>query len=408
MKILYFSQFYTPESIAPSFRATENSRIWGNMGHEVTVFTGYPNYPTGKIFDGYTPKLLSEENIEGVRVLRSKLVAKPNTSIFKRLENALSYFVFGLVNVYFNKNIIRTEYDVVLGTSGVIFNALLAYLYAKKNKLPFVFEIRDITYVQMQATGKKKNSMAVKAMKWLELHLCRVASRVIVVTNGFKKTLIEEGIPEEKIDVITNGVDVNKCENVYTPDKKFVMSYFGTLGISQNIANTFEYGQTIAERIHDFEYLIIGEGAQKSNIEKKVSHTKSEFIRMLPGMTSEELESYYNDTQLSVITLNKSENFKYTLPSKLFQIMGRGIAALFIGPDGEAADIIRKYNAGIALMGTKEQDLKQLEAFFENPNWRNTLHKMGENGYKAVEAHYSRRRLAEDYISILQSVARMK
>ena len=48
MRILYFSQFYTPESIAPSFRATENSKIWTNSGHEVTVFTGYPNYPTGK------------------------------------------------------------------------------------------------------------------------------------------------------------------------------------------------------------------------------------------------------------------------------------------------------------------------------------------------------------------------
>ena len=49
MKILYFSQFYKPESIAPSFRATENSKIWAEMGNEVTVFTGYPNYPTGKI-----------------------------------------------------------------------------------------------------------------------------------------------------------------------------------------------------------------------------------------------------------------------------------------------------------------------------------------------------------------------
>lgn len=408
MKIVYFSQFYTPESIAPSFRATENSKIWSDLGHEVTVFTGYPNYPTGKIFDGYTPKLLSEENISGVRVLRSKLVAKPNTSISKRLKNALSYFVFGLVNVNFNKKIIGKEYDVVLGTSGVIFNALLAHLYAKKNKLPFVFEIRDITYVQMQATGKKKNSLAVKTMKWLELYLSRAADRVVVVTNGFKKTLIEEGIPEEKIDVITNGVDVNKCNDVYSPDKKLVMSYFGTLGISQNIANTFEYGQTIAEHINDFEYLIIGEGAQKNDIEEKIKHTKSEFIHMLPGMTSEELEGYYYDTQLSVITLNKSDNFKYTLPSKLFQIMGRGIASLFIGPDGEAADIIRKYKAGIALTGTKEQDLKQLSTFFENPDWRNALQEMGENGYKAVETHYSRRKLAEDYITILQTVASMK
>ena len=85
MKILYFSQFYTPESIAPSFRATENSKLWKKMGYDDTVFTGYPNYPTGKIFDGYTPKLLTEEYIDEVRVLRNKLVAKPNTNMIKRL-----------------------------------------------------------------------------------------------------------------------------------------------------------------------------------------------------------------------------------------------------------------------------------------------------------------------------------
>jgi len=187
MKILFFSQFYSPESIAPSFRATENSKLWKSMGHDVTVFTGYPNYPIGKIFDGYDPKLLSEEVIDGVRVLRSKLVAKPNTSMIKRLQNALSYFVFGWTNTHFQKKKIRKDYDVVLGTSGIIFNALLAQMYASSIHVPFVFEIRDITYVQMQATGKAADSITVRSMKWLELRLCKRASKVVVVTNGFKK-----------------------------------------------------------------------------------------------------------------------------------------------------------------------------------------------------------------------------
>ena len=148
------------------------------------------------------------------------------------------------------------------------------------------------------------------------------------------------------------------------------MSYFGTLGISQNIFDTFEYGRTIASEIPEFAYLIIGEGAQKDEIQKKVESTETSFIKMLPGMTSEKLEPYYNETQLSVVTLKKSQNFKFTLPSKLFQIMGRGIAVLFIGPDGEAAEIIRKYKAGIALTGTKEQDLQILRDFFKNAGWK--------------------------------------
>lgn len=401
MKILFFSQFYKPESIAPSFRATENSKLWKEMGHDVTVFTGYPNYPTGKIFDGYNPKLLTEENIDGVKVIRSKLVAVPNTSMVKRLENALSYYFFGRVNAIFNASRIGKKFDVVLGTSGVIFNALLAQLFAARHKIPFVFEIRDITYVQMQATGKSADNKTVKGMKWLELHLCKKASKVVVVTNGFKKTLVEDGVPAEKVEVITNGVDVEPSIGVYDEGKKFVLSYFGTLGLSQNIKDTFEYAETINTVVPDSEYLIIGDGAQKGEIEKASKAVS--FVRMLPGMPASELEPYYNDTQLSVITLRKSDNFKYTIPSKLFQVMGRGIAVLFIGPEGESAEIIRKYNAGITLTGTTEDDLEILKDFFNKPDWKIQIKQMGENGRKAVEEHYSRLKLAEDYIRVLDA-----
>lgn len=401
MKILYFSQFYTPESIAPSFRATENSKLWKEMGHDVTIFTGYPNYPTGKIFDGYNPKLLTEETINGVRVIRSKLVAVPNTSMIKRLKNALSYYFFGRINEIFHSKKIGKDFDVVLGTSGVIFNAVLAQKFASRHKIPFVFEIRDITYVQMQATGKGPNSISVKGMKWLELRLCKKAIKVVVVTNGFKKTLVEAGVPAEKIEVITNGVDVERAQGAYNDGKKIMLSYFGTLGISQNIKDTFAYAKVINDAVPELEYLIIGDGAQKAEIEEAAKSVS--FVRMIPGMSATALEPYYKDTQLSVITLRKSDDFKYTIPSKLFQVMGRGIAILFIGPDGESAEIIRKFNAGIALTGTTEEDLSELKEFFSRDDWRDQLKHMGDNGRKAVEDHYSRTKLAEDYICVLDA-----
>ncbi|MCI8516045.1 MAG: glycosyltransferase family 4 protein [Hungatella sp.] len=404
MKILYFSQFYTPESIAPSFRATEHSKIWSKMGHDVTVFTGYPNYPSGRIFEGYIPKLMSKESIDGVNVIRSKLVAVPNTSVIKRLENALSYFFFGLFNIIFNKRKIGKEFDVVLGTSGVVFNALLAQIYSFFYRIPFIFEIRDITYVQMQATGKRKDSLAVKGMKMLELFLCKKASKIVVVTNGFKKSLILDGVQEEKIEVITNGVDVKPLKNVPNSREKFVLSYFGTLGISQDIVNTFAYGKVIADLTDDFEYLIIGEGAQRKEAEEQSEKSENFFIHLLPGMSAENLEPYYCHTQMSVITLRKSENFKHTIPSKLFQIMGRGIAVLFIGPDGEAADIIRKYHAGIVLTDSTEEDLVKLKNFFADNGWKDEVNQMGRNGRKAVEEHYLRTALAKRYIDVMDSV----
>ena len=401
MNILYFTQFYAPEATAGAFRAFENAKYW-SRNNKVTIFTGYPNYPTGKIFDGYTPKLISKEEKDNVIVIRNKLIVKPNTNIIKRLENVLSYYFFGKINTFFNSKKIGKDYDVVIGSSGPIFNAMLAQKYARKIKAAFVFEIRDITFVQMQATGKSAKSLGVRLMKHLELKMCRKASRVVVVTNGFKKILSEEGISEDKISVITNGVDVAENAGAYDNKEKTVLSYFGTLGISQNVKETFEYAEIISKLVKDFEYLIIGEGAQKKIINEAASSIP--YIRVLPGMPPDELEAYYNDTQLSVIKLRKTSNFKYTIPSKLFQVMGKGIAVLFIGPDGETAGIIRDNNAGIVLTGSIEEDTKVLVEFFNNDNWKEKLREMGANGRRIVVENYSRQDLADCYLNLLDAL----
>lgn len=403
MKILFFSQFYMPEAIAPAFRATENSRVWAEMGNDVTVFTGYPNYPRGKIFDGYEVKMLSSEEISQVKLLRSKLIAKPNNTTMRRLENALSYFFFGIINIIFNSKKIGKDYDVVLGTSGIIFNGVLAYMYSKLNGVPFVLEIRDITYIQMQANGRKSKCISVVIMKYIELFLCKKANKVVVVTNGYKDILSLEGINAEKIEVITNGVDVLEAhDNI--EHNGFRLSYFGTVGISQNLVETFKYAKEIYKLVDNFEYLIIGDGAQRNEIEQQLIKEQTTFIRMLPGLPSDELEPFYLTTQLSIITLRKSESFKSTIPSKLFQVMGRGIAVLFIGPDGEAANIVRSNNAGIVMTDSFQEDIKTLTNFFLDPNWRENIKKMGKNGANIVKSKYSRKELAKRYLDVLLEV----
>ena len=403
MKIIFFSSFYKPEFMAAAFRASENASIWKSLGQDVTVFTGYPNYPLGKIFDNYDPKLLSKEYIEGIRVFRSKIIARPNTSIVKRLENALSYFFFGMVNICSHRKEIGRDYDVVLGSSGVVFNALLAQIYAAMNRIPFVLEFRDITFMQMQATGRSADQLSVRMMKNLELWLSRKAVKVVLLSPRDREVFVGNGIPSEKIAVITNGVDAEKAEGAYEKGKRFTLSYFGTLGLSQSIQNSFPYAQYMSSVIDDFEYLIIGNGARAEEV-KEIAK-KYPFIRILPGMSATELELYYRQTQLSVICLRNSDKFKSAIPSKLFQIMGRGIAVLFIGPDGECADMIRKHQAGIALCGDEEENIRTLTTFFSQGDYHDKLRQMGDNGRKAVEENYSRTKLAKDYLEILKAAS---
>ncbi len=404
MKILYFSQFYKPEYIAASFRAEENARSWAKLGHDVTVFTGYPNYPKGEVFPGYTVKGIEVEHMDGVKVVRSRISAHSNRTMVSRVTGALAFFFCGLWNTVFHGKTIGKGFDVVLGTSGIIFAALLAWLYAAFRRIPFVFELRDISYLQLQVTGRSPKSLAVRTMRFLELFLCRRARHVVVVTQGFREVLIGDGIPAEKITVITNGVDVTPRPR---PERSsFSLSYFGTLGMSQNILGTLPYAQVLRSSCPDFTYLLIGDGAQAQNIAQGIR--EHPYIQMKPGMSADALEAYYDHTELSLVTLKKDPVFRHTLPSKLFQIMGRGIAVLFIGPEGEAADTIRRYDAGIALTGTQKEDLALLQKLAARPDFREELIRMGQNGARAVAQHYNRTTLAQGYARLLEEVAHGK
>ena len=404
---MYVTQFYHPELTAGAFRAYDNAVYWSKHGANVTVFTGFPNYPAGKIYDGYDVKLLQEEIIDEIHIVRSKIYIKQNKTFFNRILNMGSFLFWGVVNFIFNGRKVGKNFDVVLGSSGPIFAALLAWLYAAFHRLPFIFEIRDITYRQLIATGKSKSSFSVRLMKKIELFLCRCAQRVVVVTNGFKDVLSSDGIDENKISVITNGVEISPLIKEKEIDNGVHLSYFGTLGISQKIDETFPYAAEIAKAQNNFTYQIIGEGAQRGMIEVLLSDGGYPYIELLHGMTPEELELYYRQTNLSVVTLAKSEDFKYTLPSKLFQIMGRGIAVLFIGPAGEAADIVRKYHAGIVLCGTLQEDIQVLRDFFAQPDYLEQLHIMGQNGYEAVAQCYDRRMLSADYLDLLRTCSKV-
>jgi colanic acid biosynthesis glycosyl transferase WcaI len=403
MKILYFSQFFPPERTAGAFRTGENSKIWSGKGHKITVFTGLPNYPTGKVFEGYKTKLLQEFDDDGVRVLRSKLLAKPNNNIVNRFLNYFSFTFYSIINILFQTSRIGKDYDIVLATSGPIFVGFVGWLFSKIHRKKFVLEIRDITFKQILATGTGEQTLLYRIIRRSELFLCRSAHKVIVVTNGFKKVLIENGVTENKISVITNGMVVKDLENTEQSEKKdkFIISYFGTLGISQDIKNIFRYLKHINVSDQTTQCMIIGDGAQKNELMEYIDNQGLNDLILLPGISQEELERFYGLSDLCMVVLRDSSDFQHTIPSKVFQIMGRGRPILYIGPDGEAAEIIRRAGAGIILANNYECNIETLNEFFSQKDATGRLRQMGINGYGFAKENYDRNRLAEEYINIL-------
>lgn len=401
MRILYFTQFYYPENIAAAFRAKDHAAVWAAGGHDVTVFTGWPNYPTGELFKGYTMVSLGEETIDNVRVFRSRSKIQPNTSFKRRIGSGISYIVNGLRNLCGSSSV-DADYDVVLVTSGTVFSAWLGVRYAKKHKFPLVVEFRDLTYKQMVATASSEKSFKVRFVKTLELSFCKAADQVVVLTEGFKQALAVEGISERKISVIPNGADVIPCEHRWTIPLR--LGYFGTIGISQDVPKTLEYAAELVGQGLASEYLLIGEGAVRCEIEKIVLSDSYNFVTLMHGVSKDELEKYYASVDMTVVSLQKSESFAETIPSKIFQSFARGVPVLFIGPEGEAAHLVRESGGGVVLCGDRDEDLADFAEFANQPDLINELEEMSKSAIEFMNRNYTRRQMAEQMIDVFEQV----
>lgn len=406
MRILYFSQFYKPENIAASFRATEHASYWHDWGHDVTVFTGWPNYPTRKLFPGYVMRLFEEFSVDGVRVLRSKQRIGANTSLLKRAINDGSYLAYGIWNGLTKGRMIGKDYDVVLASSGTIFNGVLGAWYARRIGVPLVIEFRDLTYKQMVATGSSEDGRKVRLMKRLELALCKGAAEVVVLTDGFERTLASEGISASKMEVIPNGADIVTCDHSWSD--RLRLGYFGTMGISQEVTRNVRYAKALYDMGLLESYELIGEGAAYEEVEDIIASDGYDFVSLGHGIPKDQLEVHYAEVDMTVVSLQKTEGFLGTIPSKIFQSFARGVPVLFVGPDGEAARIVRESGAGINLCGTEDEDLESLVTFASDCDLADRLEEMSAKAIDFMERNYTRRRMAERMLDVFERAAKAR
>ena len=406
MKILYFSSFYFPENIAGAFRATEHAKAWSEAGHDVTVFTGWPNYPTGRLFDGYEMTRLGEEIVGSVRVLRSASEILPNTSFYNRIKGGVSFVACGWRNCMPKRSAVGSDYDVVLATSGTVFAAWLGAQYARRKHIPLVMEFRDLTWRQMVATGGSERDPKIRAMRALELGMCTKAKRVVALTEGFRRELVSQGVPEEKLVVVPNGADLVPCAHDW--GGRLRLGYFGTMGISQDVQRTLDLAASLHRDGLLESYALIGEGAARASVEVALASGAYPFAELSHGVPKDDLEPWYGQVHMTVVSLQRSESFSETIPSKIFQSFARGTPVLFVGPEGEAARLVRESGGGLALCGNDVENAEAFRAFVSSGDLAVRLADMGARAKELMGRNYTRQILADRMLRVLEDASRTR
>ena len=369
MHVLFLTDNFPPEVNAPASRTFEHCREWVKAGHRVTVITCAPNFPKGKVFDGYRNKLWQREKMEGIEVIRVWSYITANEGFVRRILDYQSYMLSAIVASLFVRKV-----DVIVGTSPQFFTACAAYVASRLKFRPYIFELRDLWPETIKAVGAMKNARAIALLEKLELFLYRKAAKVISVTKSFKKNLISRGIDGSKIEIVTNGVDISQ----FTPrpkdaaltkelglEGKFVAGYIGTHGLCHGLETLV----TAAERLRGtgIVFLFLGDGARKQFLREMAAEKKLDNVVFIDSVPKAEVPRYWSILDVSVIHLQKAELFTTVIPSKLFESMGMGLPVLH-GVEGESAEIVRDEHAGIPFEPENVDELvAALRRLKENP-----------------------------------------
>ena len=348
MHVLFLTDNFPPEVNAPASRTFEHCREWVKAGHTVTVVTCAPNFPKGKVFDGYRNKLWQTETVEGIRVIRVWSYITANEGFLRRVLDYQSYMLSAIVASVFVRKV-----DLIIGTSPQFFTACAAYVVSRYKFRPYIFELRDLWPESIKAVGAMKNERAIRFLEWIEMFLYRKAAKVVSVTRSFKDILVRRGIDGGKIEVITNGVDISQFKpRPKDPELtaklgmtgKFVAGYIGTHGLAHGLETLLDAAERL--RGQDFVFLFLGDGARKEALKQMAAEKKLDNVVFIDSVPKADVARYWSLLDVSVIHLKKTDLFTTVIPSKLFESMGMGLPVLH-GVEGESADIVREEGAGI-------------------------------------------------------------
>lgn len=399
MKILFLADNFPPEVNAPASRTYDHLKEWKKAGHDVKVITCAPNFPKGKVYDGYKNKLYQTEVMDGINVIRVWSYIAENKGFFRRTLDYISFSVTSFLVGLFVKC------DIIIATSPQFFAALSGRTLSFFKRKPWIMEVRDLWPESIKTVGMMKDNLFIKYFEWQEKRCYRSAKHIVVVTDSFKKNLVARGIDAEKISVIKNGANrelfspMEKDQAIISElglEGKKIIGYIGTHGMAHRLDFILKCAKNM-ENKNDYHFLLIGSGARKEELLRLKEEKDITNVTMLDSVPKTEVNRYISILDLALINLRKSDLFKTVIPSKIFENAGMEIPIL-MGVEGEAQEIIERYGAGLCFEPENEEDFnRKLNELLTN----DTLYAKCKEGCRKLSVDFDRKKLAERMLQVI-------
>lgn len=411
MNILVVSMFFPPEMGAPAGRFFDFAQHWVRNGHRVTVITGFPNFPSGRIHEGYRGRLFQREQIDGIDVWRCWLFTRRG-----RLGRPLAYASW-LLSATLVAIGGRFEADIVVATSPPPLVGLPGRIAAWRRGVPMVFDIRDIWPEAIVQSGRLTNPMVIQAFEWVARYLYRHSSLVTAVTEGWIERLVELGVPPHKSAVLPNGVDVRGFdEDTNQPlpaDFRDLdpaaqwFTYAGIFNTPQGLEVILEAAQRLKQRRPELyarsQFVLVGEGPQELELKEMRQRLGLDRVHFVPRQPRWAIYALLHRSFAVLVTLRPRKDTS-TVPSKIYECMASGRPVLFSAA-GLGANTIRRAGGGTVTEPADPDSLcDAICSYLDDPD-RADAH--GAAGRNFVEKFYDRHKIAETFAELLSDCTKL-
>jgi colanic acid biosynthesis glycosyl transferase WcaI len=396
-RILFITPYYPPEKGAAAVRISETATRLVRRGHQVTVLTTLPNYPTGIVPKEYRGHLLQEEEMDGVRVIRFWSYVSPNKGFLRRVLAQLS---FGCLAALLGGKA-TGEADVIIVESHPLFNAIAGRILANLKHCPFIFMVSDLWPASAVELGVLRNKVLIRLAEWLERSTYKRAGLIWALSAGIRDGIVQCGIPQERVFLLTNGADLSKFRPLPQRqaraelgwDDRFTVLYVGNFGLSHGLTTVLEAARHMQDRA-DIHFILVGDGAERADLLAKAQQWNLKHVTFLEAQPHDRVSLVVAGADVCLVPMRKLALFEGRLPLKMFEVMACA-RPILLGVEGEARRIAeREAHAAIYV---EPENVEALVAGIlylqEHPEEAKLL---GLQGRAYVEANYNRDHLTAE------------
>jgi glycosyltransferase involved in cell wall biosynthesis len=281
---------------------------------------------------------------------------------------------------------VTNKADVAYVMQGPMTLGLPALMLKLFRRIPFVIHIQDLWPESLFSTGMFNSKWGLKMLDaWCNFVYWH-AAKIVTITPGMKKRLIEKGVPEHKIEVIYNWCDEELAKSLSMAGR-FNIVFAGNMGKAQALEPVLDAAKIVGDKQPAVQFVFIGSGVAVESLKQKAADLKLKNILFLARRPTNQIGEILTLSDVLLVHLKKDPLFEITIPSKTQAYMAAG-RPILIGVPGDAADLVMRAKAGLPCEPENPQSIVDAVCqLYAMP--RPELEAMGQNGKRFYQQQLS-------------------